>query len=102
VDALKLVESLGHGDILVADYHLDSSRTGLEVLSNVRAQEGYDVPGVILSGDLPSLVRTISSPIPAARFLSKPVDTEALLQAIRELSATALAEPSIARAGTRV
>jgi PAS domain S-box-containing protein len=86
-DALKMVESLRAGDIIVADYHLDSSHTGLDVLLKVRIERGIDIPGIILSGDLPSLVRTISTPIPATRFLSKPVDTEALLQAIRELSA---------------
>jgi PAS domain S-box-containing protein len=85
-DALALVESSGPNDILVADYHLDSSQTGLDVLLKVRAERGRDVPGVILSGDLPMLMRTISTPVPAARFLSKPVDTDALLQAIRELS----------------
>ena len=66
---------------------MDSAHTGLEVLAKVRAERGVDVPGVILSGDLPSLVRTIGTPIPAAKFLSKPVDTDALLQAIKELSA---------------
>lgn len=86
-EALHLAKSLREGDIIVADYHLDSAHTGLEVLANVRAERGVDVPGVILSGDLPSLVRTISAPIPASRFLSKPVDTDALLQAIKELSA---------------
>jgi len=33
------------------------------------------------------VVRSLATPIPAARFLGKPVDTNALLDAIEELSA---------------
>ena len=88
-DAERIVRVPHACDLIVADYHLDSSHTGLDVLRSARAAQGSDVPGVILSGDLPSLVRTITTPIVASRFLSKPVDTEALLQAIKELSATA-------------
>ena len=44
------------------------------------------MPGVVLSGDLPSVLRSISTPVPACRFLSKPVDTAALMEAISELS----------------
>jgi FixJ family two-component response regulator len=60
------------------------------VLAKVRADRGVDVPGVILSGDLPTLVRSIAAPVAAAKFLSKPVDTDALLQAIKELSNAAV------------
>jgi PAS domain S-box-containing protein len=86
-DAEHMLDSLAAHDIIIADYHLDSAHTGLDVLNLARNRHGSDVPGVILSGDLPSLVRTLSSPIPATKFLSKPVDTDALLQAIKELSA---------------
>lgn len=85
-EAERLLDSLSPSDVIVADYHLDSAHTGLDVLSLARSKHNADVPGVILSGDLPSLVRTLSSPVPAAKFLSKPVDTDALLQAIKELS----------------
>jgi hypothetical protein len=56
-----------------------------------------EVPGIILSGDLPSLMRTINHPVPNTRFLSKPVDTDALLLAIKELSASAGDESESAR-----
>jgi CheY-like chemotaxis protein len=86
-EADALIPSLGGGDIIVADYHLDSAHTGIEVLMKAREVHESNVPGIVLSGDLPSLVRSIHQPIPASKFLSKPVDTEALLQAIRELTA---------------
>ena len=54
-EALQMAESWREGEIIVADYHLDSSHTGLDVLRNARASCGFPVPGVILSGDLPSL-----------------------------------------------
>jgi len=97
-EAMQMAENLREREILVADYHLDSSHTGLEVLTRVRAQHGADVPGVILSGDLPSLMRSLTTAIPSARFLSKPVDTDALLQAVKELSA---ARPTQSLAGRR-
>ena len=90
-DAVKLLPSIRHGDLIVADYHLDSSHSGLEVLMRARAQLGIEIPGIILSGDLPSLIRSIPTPIPATRFLGKPVDTDALTETIHELSRTLLA-----------
>jgi FixJ family two-component response regulator len=56
------------------------------VLLNLRERRGFDVPGVILSGDLPSVLRSIKVPVPRSHFLSKPVDTTALLDAIHDLS----------------
>ena len=80
-----LLESIAPGDIVIADYHLDGSNTGLDLLLRLRERLGYDVPGVVLSGDLPSVRRSIKTPVPECRFLSKPVDTAALLEAIADL-----------------
>jgi two-component system, sensor histidine kinase len=55
-EAQQLIASLGANDVIVADYHLDSAHTGLDVLRSARAHHGSDVPGVVLSGDLPPLV----------------------------------------------
>jgi two-component system, sensor histidine kinase len=49
-------------------------------------RQGWDVPAVLLSGDLESMLRAVKAPIENCRFLSKPVDTQALLEAIGELS----------------
>ena len=86
-EAEALLPTLRPGDLIVADYHLDSLHSGIDVLRRARLVSGAEVPGVILSGDLPSVVRSLATPIPAARFLGKPVDTNALLLAIEELSA---------------
>jgi PAS domain S-box-containing protein len=95
-EAVRMLETIGPKDIIVADYHLDSAHTGLEVLNLARTKRTLQVPGVILSGDLPSLMRTLSAPIPATKFLSKPVDTDALLLAIKDLSAL---QPDCSHAG---
>ncbi len=85
-EAEILLQRLQPGDVVIADYHLDAKNTGLDMLLRLRERVGYDVPGVILSGDLPSVVRTIKTPVAACRFLGKPVDTVALVEAIAELS----------------
>jgi two-component system, sensor histidine kinase len=86
-EAVPLLASMGRSDILVADYHLEGGVTGFDVLLQLRNQQHRDVPAVLLSGDLQSMMRVVKSPIANVRFLSKPVDTKALLQAIAELSA---------------
>jgi PAS domain S-box-containing protein len=82
----RVIPGIRRGDVIVADYHLDTSHTGLDVLANARRVTGLEIPGVVLSGDLPAVLRSIKTPVPSSRFLSKPVDTKALLEAITELS----------------
>lgn len=85
-EAEKLFAEIDQRDIVIADYHLDSKNTGLDMLLRLRARVGRDVPGIVLSGDLPTVLRSIKSPIANCRFLSKPVDIAALVEAITELS----------------
>ena len=86
-EAERLFGAIERGDMLVADYRLDGRMSGLDVLNRMRAALGWDIPAVIMSGDLESVLRVVKSPIPHCRFLSKPVDTRALTQAIAELGA---------------
>ena len=85
-EAQQLVLDMQPGDVFIADYHLDGQLTGIDVIRQLRLQEGRDVPAILLSGDLQSMMRVVTSSIPHCRFLSKPVDTKALLAAIAELS----------------
>ena len=84
--ATSLLLSMQQGDLLITDYHLDGSLTGLEVLLQLRLQRKFEVPAVVMSGDLQSMLRAVKTAIPKCRFLSKPVDTKALLSAIAEVS----------------
>lgn len=88
-EAEKLFADLQSGDIVIADYHLDGHNTGLDLLLGLRARVGHDVPGIILSGDLPSVLRAVKSPVDNCKFLSKPVDIGALVDAIAELTPSA-------------
>lgn len=91
-----LLERLEPGDVVIADYHLDGKATGLDMLVRLRARLGYNVPAVVLTGDLPSVLRSLRAPVPACKFLSKPVDTVALIDAISDLSAEAPNESRVA------
>ncbi len=84
-EAQELLLDMRPGDVLIADYHLDGKLTGFDVLQQLRAQKGRDVSAILLSGDLQSMMRVVKTAIPRCRFLSKPVDTKALLAAIAEL-----------------
>jgi PAS domain S-box-containing protein len=87
-DAEELLANLKPGDLLISDYHLDGTLTGFDILQQVRARHQWEVPAVLLSGDLQSMMRVVKTSIPLCRFLSKPVDTDALLAAISELGGT--------------
>lgn len=84
-DAEALLANLRPGDLLISDYHLNGSLTGLNVLQQVRSQHQREIPAILLSGDLQSMMRVVKTSIPSCRFLSKPVDTNALLAALAEL-----------------
>jgi PAS domain S-box-containing protein len=87
-EAESMLKDMRSGDILIADYHLDGKLTGLDVLLQLRSRQGRDVPAILLSGDLQSMMRVVKTAIPNCRFLSKPADTKALLTAIAELGAS--------------
>ena len=92
-EAESLFQTFQPGDLartlIIADYHLDGRNTGLDLLNKLRERAGFDVPAIVLSGDLPSVMRSLRVPVTHCRFLSKPVDTAALLAAIDELSSEA-------------
>jgi two-component system, sensor histidine kinase len=84
-EAEGLLADLRPGDLLISDYHLDGTLTGLDVLQQLRNRENREIPAIVLSGDLQSMMRVVKTSIPRCRFLAKPVDTQALLAAIAEL-----------------
>jgi PAS domain S-box-containing protein len=83
--AAPLLDDFAPGDVLVTDYHLDGKLTGLDVLLDLRRSQCRDVPAIVMSGDLQSMMRVVKTTLPRCRFLSKPVDTRALLSAIAEV-----------------
>jgi PAS domain S-box-containing protein len=98
-EAEPLLAALQPDDLLISDYHLDGAITGLQVLEQLRAQQHYDVPAIILTGDLQAMLRVVKGELRRCRFLSKPVDTQALVSAIAELRGDLRAE-RLGQAGT--
>jgi PAS domain S-box-containing protein len=86
-EAETLLADLQPDDLFISDYHLDDKLTGFDVLQSLRARHNRDVPAILLSGDLQSMMRIVKNEVPRCRFLSKPVDTNALLAAIEGLIA---------------
>lgn len=89
-EAEALFADFPRGGVVVTDYHLDGGFTGLQLLERLRARAGFEVPGIVLSGDLPAVLRSVRGQ-QGCRFLGKPVDTVALLEGIEELSKQAQA-----------
>ncbi len=71
-------------DLIVADYRLQNTTTGLEAVSEVKAYLKHDLPSIILTGDTsPPVLKRISAS--GHRLLNKPVNGEHLQQAINAI-----------------
>jgi PAS domain S-box-containing protein len=69
-------------DVIVSDYQLRAGQTGIGVVGAVRSRLSSIVPVVFLTGDTARSALT-DSPLPAATVLSKPVQADELLGAVR-------------------
>jgi PAS domain S-box-containing protein len=85
-EARTIIAEMKPGDILVTDFRFGGNVTGLDVVNLARSRLAFRVPVVLLSGDLDSMLRSIRDPLPDCRFLSKPVDVDALLAALADLA----------------
>ncbi len=72
--------------LIVTDYHLGSSETGVHVIEAVRRQLGKQVPAVMMTGDTSTAVRDLTSDA-RVRTASKPINPDELLGLLRELLA---------------
>jgi DNA-binding NtrC family response regulator len=86
-EAEALLADIHENDLFISDFQLDGPLTGLDILQELRTRERRNVPAILMSGDLQSMLRVVKTDIPRCRFLSKPVDATALLAAIEELTA---------------
>jgi two-component system CheB/CheR fusion protein len=76
-------------DIVIADYNLPRGLTGLDVMARLREMLGYDVPALVLTGDISTdTLREIAQQGYLQR--SKPIGTEDLIRLVQSM----LAEPS--------
>lgn len=83
-EALAAVEAGFRPKLIISDFHLGNGETGLEVLRQVRAKLGIQVPALMLSGDTSQIMRQITDQ-EGIRLLNKPADPVEFLAEIRGL-----------------
>ncbi len=81
--ALQAVENGARFDLLVTDYHLGPSQTGMQVIAALRERFGRPINAILITGDTSRVIRDLA-PDPHLRILSKPIRAEALLGLLRE------------------
>lgn len=64
-------------DLVISDFHLAGGETADDVLSHLRGAFGYDVPTILLSGDVTALTRDLAQAL-GLPLLDKPVRPMAL------------------------
>ncbi len=83
-EALRHVREGKGVDLLVSDYHLSDSETGIQVIAALREVLGSSLPAVLTTGDTSSAIKLLPRD-PHLRITSKPIQAEELLALIREL-----------------
>jgi two-component system, sensor histidine kinase len=83
-EALLMLAEDEEFDILVTDYHLESSRTGTEVIAAARKRHGTAMKAILVTGDTSSAIRDLETD-GALRITSKPINSRILLALMREL-----------------
>jgi PAS domain S-box-containing protein len=71
-------------DLVVTDYHLESGRTGTEVINAAREITGLSAKAILVTGDTSAAVREIQGDA-MLRITSKPINSDELLAQVRAL-----------------
>jgi Na+/proline symporter/signal transduction histidine kinase len=79
----------GAPDIILADYHLERE-TGLDVIRRLRADQGYDVPAILITADRSTEVRVAASEIDVP-VIAKPVKPALLRSMMTQMRRVATA-----------
>jgi CheY-like chemotaxis protein len=73
-------------DLLVTDYHLESGRTGTQVIAAARERHGPEFGAILVTGDTSAAIREMHGD-EHLRIASKPINSEQLLDQVRSLLA---------------
>lgn len=76
-EAVHAVLRDGLPDVLLADYHLDDARNGIDLMNSLRARFGSEFPGVLITADQTDVVRN-EARANGYRVLHKPLKPAAL------------------------
>lgn len=86
-EALLQLQEGTHFDLLITDFHLESGRTGTEVIAAARAAIAPDFKAILVTGDTSSAVRDLPCDT-RLRIASKPINSGELLVLVRSLLAS--------------
>lgn len=82
-EALARIQQM-RPDLIVSDYHLRGAATGAEVVAEVRARLGAEIPAIFVTGDTSKVARA-GAKLGNATLLSKPTQVDDLLRTVHEL-----------------
>jgi CheY-like chemotaxis protein len=71
--------------LLITDYHLGNSKTGIDIVSVARERLGSDFKAVVVTGDTSSEIRDLKRD-QHLRVISKPIDADELLAILAALT----------------
>ena len=80
-------------DLLVTDYHLGDTETGLQVITALREALSRPLKAILITGDTSAAIRELPRD-PNLRVASKPITAEVLFTMMRELLADDASQPS--------
>lgn len=86
-EALAMMRAHPDVDLLVTDYHLGRSETGVQVIAEARAIAGAALGVILITGDTSSMMRDLRVDH-RLRAVSKPIDADTLIGHIEELLPT--------------
>lgn len=86
VEALEQIDAGAGFDLIITDYHLESGRTGTQVITAAREQLGEALKAILVTGDTSSAMREMRAD-PNLRIASKPINSGELLALVSSLLA---------------
>ena len=75
-------------DLLITDYHLGSTETGMDVITAVRAEVSPDLKALLVTGDTSSAVKDLEHDA-NTRIASKPINADEFLRLLEVLQGSA-------------
>lgn len=79
-------------DLIISDFHLLDGSTGVEAVTSIRKDVGKTVPAFIVSGDTSKVVQDAKM-LKNSIIMSKPVNTDRMLESARATIANAAVPP---------
>lgn len=92
-EALAVVRHLDiHPELIISDYHLLDGSNGVQAVTAIRRDIGRNVPAFIVSGDTSKVIQNART-LENSSIMSKPVNTDRLLESARAAITTGIVSP---------